>query len=94
MFTPTSSDTSVSSSGSFKTCDLLSNLAKFSETQVLKLPDDNTEVSKHVGVNIIQRENTMIYICILVGFNKTELSVFEKCVPAMVPEINNLKHHL
>jgi len=35
-----------------------------------QLPEDDTEVSKHVGVNIIQRENIVIHICALVGFNE------------------------
>jgi len=32
----------------------------------LKLPEDNTEMSKHVGVNFIQTESVVIYICALV----------------------------
>ena len=48
MFTPTYFDTSVSSSGSFKRCTLLSY-----KVQLFKLPEDDTEVSKYVGVNII-----------------------------------------
>jgi hypothetical protein len=36
----------------------------------LKLPEDATEELKHVGVNIIERENTMIYICALIGWNR------------------------
>jgi len=34
--------------------------------QVLKLPKDDTEVSEHVGVNVIYRENIVIYIWALV----------------------------
>jgi hypothetical protein len=33
---------------------------KLSEVQVLKLPEDDTDLPKHVGVNIIQRENIVI----------------------------------
>jgi len=33
----------------------------------VKLLEDDTEVSKHVGVGIIYRENIVIYICGLVG---------------------------
>ena len=36
----------------------------------LKLSEDDTEVSKHVGVNIILRENVVIYIFALVCCNK------------------------
>jgi len=39
MFTPTYFDTSVSSSGSFKSCALLSY-----KLQLLKLPEDDTEL--------------------------------------------------
>jgi len=34
--------------------------------QVLKLPKDDTELSKRVGMNIIYRENIVIYIFLLV----------------------------
>ena len=33
----------------------------------MKLREDNIEMSKHVGVDIIQRENIVLYICALVG---------------------------
>jgi hypothetical protein len=41
------------------------------EVRELKLPEDDTEVSKHVELNIRQRENIVIYICALVDCNKT-----------------------
>jgi len=47
-------------------------LAKY---KFLKLPEDDTTVSKHVGVNIIQRENIVKYICALVGFKKNNLKL-------------------
>jgi phosphorylcholine metabolism protein LicD len=46
----------------------LCNLAKY---KFLKLCEDDTEVSKHVGVNII-RENIVIDVCALVGYNKNK----------------------
>ena len=46
------------------------NLRNLSKYKFLKLPEDDIEVSKHVGVNIIWRENTVIHICALVGCNK------------------------
>jgi len=52
----------------------------FSEVQVLKFPDDDTEVSKHVGVNIISRENIVIYICALVGCNKNNIRMHGTCI--------------
>jgi hypothetical protein len=47
-----------------------------SEVLVLKLPEDNTEVSKHVGVNIKYRES-VIYICALVCCNKNKKSQYK-----------------
>jgi len=41
------------------------------EVRELKLPEDDSEVSKHVELNIRQRENIVIYICALVDCNKT-----------------------
>jgi len=43
--------------------------------QILKLPNYETEVSKHVGVNIIYRENNVIHICALVGRNKNTIKM-------------------
>ena len=53
------------------------NLAKY---KFLKLPKDDTEVSKQVGVNIIQRENILIYICALVLCNKTNVKMLGTCI--------------
>jgi hypothetical protein len=41
------------------------NLAKY---KFLKLPKYATVVSKRVGVKIVSRENTVIYICALIGW--------------------------
>ena len=49
------------------------NIAKY---KFLKLPEDDTEVSKHVGVNIVYRGNIVIYICTLVGCNTNFYSVW------------------
>jgi hypothetical protein len=48
---------------------------QLTEMQVLKLPKDDREVSKHVGVNIIETENVVIYICALVGWNKNNIQM-------------------
>jgi len=52
----------------------------FSEVQVLKLPEDDTKVSKHIGVNIVSRENTVIYICALVDCNKNNIKMHGLCI--------------
>jgi len=54
--------------------------------QVLKIPKDDTEVPEHVGVNIMYRENIVIYICALVSRNKNNIQMHgtsikvEKCI--------------
>jgi hypothetical protein len=52
----------------------------FSEVQVLKLPEDDTKVSKHIGVNTVSIENTVIYICALVGCNKNNIKMHDPCI--------------
>jgi hypothetical protein len=44
----------------------------------IKLPDDDTEMSKHVAVYIIQRDTVVIHNCALAGCNKTKLNTFPK----------------
>jgi len=43
-------------------CPLCHRGPLLSEVQVLEFPDDDTDVSKHVEVSIIYRENIVIYI--------------------------------
>ena len=43
-----------------------------------------TQVSKHVGVNIIYRENIVILICILVGCNKNNIKMHGTCIKIVV----------
>jgi hypothetical protein len=43
--------------------------------QLWKLPKDDAEISKYVGMNIMYRENIMIYICALVGWNKNNIQM-------------------
>jgi len=61
MFIPTCFDISVSSSVSFNfffgsvilTALILRTYVTWRDTKISKLPEDDTEMSKHVGVNII-----------------------------------------
>ena len=41
----------------------------------MKRPEDDTDLSKHVGANIIIRENIVKNICALVGCNKNNLKL-------------------
>jgi CMP-2-keto-3-deoxyoctulosonic acid synthetase len=38
----------------------------------VKLLDDDTEMSKHVGVYIIRKDTVVMYICAFVGCNKKQ----------------------
>ena len=38
----------------------------------VKLPDDETEMSKHVGVYIIRKDTIVMYISAFVGCNKKQ----------------------
>jgi len=44
-------------------------LREFQNLSFAKLHKDDKEVSKHVAVNIIQREHIVIYICAIVRCN-------------------------
>ena len=46
----------------------------------MKIPEDDTEMSKHVGVNIIYRDSVVMYICALVGFNKNIIKMHGTCI--------------
>jgi len=46
----------------------------------LKFHEDDTEVLKHAGVNIIESDNTVIYICALAGCNKKRAARMLCCV--------------
>ena len=75
-------------------CFNFKNLRNSAKYKFLKLPEDDTDVSKHVGVTIIFKENIAIYICPLVGCNlkknnikmhdtvikKTNMFIFSSCL--------------
>jgi len=48
----------------------IKNLPNLARRKMLKLPEDDTEMSKHTRVNIIWRYSVVIYICVLVCWNK------------------------
>jgi len=52
----------------------------------VNLPDEDTEMSKHVAVYIIQRDTVVIYNRALVGCNKTEVNT--------VPKTERLKNYI
>jgi len=50
------------------------------EVQELKLPEEDTEMSKHVGESIIYRDRVVMYICAVVGFNKNIIKMHYTCI--------------
>jgi hypothetical protein len=52
----------------------------------VNFPDEDTEMSKHVAVYIIQRDTVVIYNRALVGCNKTEVN--------SVPKTERLKNYI
>jgi len=53
------------------------NLAKY---KFLTLPEYDTVVSKHVGMNIVSRENIVIYTCALIGCHKNNIKMHDTCI--------------
>jgi len=46
----------------------------------VKIPEDETEMSKHVGESIMQRDSAVMYICALVGCDKNVIKLHGKCI--------------
>ena len=61
--------------------------AKLNEVQVFKLPEDDTKVSKHVGVTHYIKRKYCDMFCTLVGYNTNNIKIYCTCIKIL--NINN-----